>query len=175
MVRTPAWSAFRTAETECAWARQYLPTARALLHRGPHRLHRVLGGVELVRRRHGAPRDHELDPVNVVAELLPRRPAHLVGAVRDHADHADAAVERRDPLRPPPLVAVPARLGKHAPRNQQPRPGVEARGRCLAEAVVGAARVAHRGEALQQRLLHAAEGLHFSSARGDHSIQAATP
>ncbi len=130
-----------------------------LLHRRAHLLHRVLGGVELVAGGHRPARGHDLDLVHVVAQVLPGRLAHLLGSVRDHPGHADAALDGGDPLRATPLVRVPAGLRQRPPRDQHARARVEAALGGLAEAVVRAARVPHGGEALHQGLLHAAEGL----------------
>jgi hypothetical protein len=100
-----------------------------------------------------------------VPEQLARGAAHLVGAVGDHARHADAALHRLDPLRAPALVGVAARLRQRPPGHEHARAGVEPRRDRLAEAVVGAARVAHGGEALGEALLRAAERLGRDQAR----------
>src|SRR3989304_531360 len=73
---------------------------------------RELGRVQLVSRRHGPTRGHHLDLVNVAAELLADRLAHLRLAVGDGADHADAAVDGPDPFGAASLVAVGAGLGE---------------------------------------------------------------
>src|SRR5439155_1683300 len=78
----------------------------SLLHGGAHLGDRELRRVELVGGRHGAAGRHELDLIHVAADLLARRLPHLRLAVGDRADHADAAVDRRDPFGPPAFVVV---------------------------------------------------------------------
>ena len=75
----------------------------------------------LARRRHRAAQGHDLELVDVAADVLARRAAHLVRAVRDEPDHADAAVDRIGPFRAATLVAVPAGLRDVAARDEQPR------------------------------------------------------
>ena len=135
-----------------------------------HLLDGVLRGVQLVARRHGAARGHDLDLVDVVAQGLARGLAHLVGAVRDDADHARAALDGIVPFRPPSLVAVPTRLREVLARDQHARAGMNALRHRLAKAVVGPARIPHRGEALQERLLHAADGLGHDEAGGQEAM-----
>src|SRR6266498_3077995 len=139
---------------------QHVFPHRARLFDGrAHLLHGVLGGVELVGGRHGPARGHDLDLVHVAPELLPGSLAHLVGAVRDDAHHAQAAVDGVDQLGAPPLVAMSSRLREHTSGDEHARPRVHAGPDRFAEAVVGAPRVPHRGESLQKRLLDAPERL----------------
>ena len=77
----------------------------------------------------------------------------------------EAAVDGRGPLRAAPLVAVPARLREDAAGHEHARPRVEPARDGLAEAVVGAAGIAHGREALHERLLHAPERLGHEEAR----------
>jgi len=136
-----------------------LPHGARLFHRGAHLVHRVLRGVELVGGGHGAPRGHDLDLVHVVAELLARRLAHLVGPIGDHPDHTQAAVDGLDPLGAPTLVAVAARLGEGTPGDEQARSRVETACHRLSEAIVGSPRIPHGSEALLEGLLDAPERL----------------
>src|SRR5262245_1780877 len=136
-----------------------------LLDRRAHLGDRELRGVELVRRRHGAAGGHDLDLVDVAAQLLAHRLAHLGLAVGDRADHADAAVDRLDPLGTPPLVAVAAGLGDVAAGDEHARAGIDPLVDGLAEAVVGAAGIAHSREALQEAFFGAPERLGRQEAR----------
>src|SRR5207249_11636022 len=124
-----------------------------LLGRRAHLADRELRGVELVGRRHRAAGRHGLVLIDVAPELLAPGLAHLGLAVGDRADHADAAIDRRDPLRAPPLVAVAAGLRDVVARHEHPRPGVDPFVDGLAESIVGAAGVAPRREPLHQALL----------------------
>src|SRR5207244_401243 len=90
---------------------------------GPHLGDRELCGVELVRRRHGSARRHDLDLVDVAADVLARGPAHLVRPVGDETDHADTAVDRIGPLGAAPLVAVAAGLRDVAAETSRRGPG----------------------------------------------------
>src|SRR4030095_14562420 len=95
--RTPASMARRTAVSEEAWLRTDLPAACAFSPVARLLAARELRRVQLVARRHGAAGGHDLDLVDVPANVLAGGPTHLVGAVGDEADHPDAA---GDPVRP---------------------------------------------------------------------------
>src|SRR5207249_1908482 len=122
---------------------------------------------------------HELDLIHVAADLLARRLPHLRLAVGDRADHADAAVDRRDPFGPPAFVAVAAGLGDVVARDEEPRSRIKAFLDRLAEPIIGAGAVDGQrvGEDRQShRATTLASYIHtFSSARGDHSTWLATP
>src|SRR5438132_705047 len=141
-------------------------TARWTIFGGrAHLADRELRGIELVGRRHGPAGGHDLDLVYVAPELLAHGLAHLGLAVCDRADHADAALDRIDPLGAPALVAVAAGLRDVVARDEHPRPGIDPVVDGLAEPVVGAAGVAHGREPLQQALLGAAQRLGGQEAR----------
>jgi hypothetical protein len=126
---------------------------------------RELRGVELVGGRHRAARGHDLDLVHVAPQLLAHGLAYFGFAVGDRADHADAAVDRIDPLGASPLVAVAAGLGDVAAGDEHARAGIDPLVDGLAEAVVGAAGIAHRREPLHQAFFGAPERLGGQEAR----------
>jgi len=107
-----------------------------------------------------------LDLVDVARRSCSRTAfAHLGLAVRDRADHADAASigathsERRR------LSPVAAGLGDVVAGDEHPRPGIDAFVDRLAKSVVGAAGVAHGREPLRQALLGSTQRLRGQQAR----------
>jgi hypothetical protein len=65
-----------------------------------------------------------------------------------------AAVAGRAGVGPPPRIAVPAGLADRPAGHEEPRPGQVALGDALANAPVGAARVAHGREAAVEHRAH---------------------
>jgi hypothetical protein len=130
-----------------------------------HLGHRELGGVQLVGGRHGAARGHDLDLVDVPAQLLAYRLADFILAVGDRSDHPHAAVDRIGPFSAAPLVAVAAGLRDVVAGDQQPRSREVPFFECETEPVVGAAGVARGREALHQAFFGAPHGAGRDIAR----------
>ncbi len=132
-----------------------LPGLR-LADRGADLLQGELQAVERIVGRGDAARDHELDVVGALAQLVAHRTQHLRHAVDDARDQRDAAAAGADVarIRPAAPVAVAAGLGDALPGDEQARPDEMPRLDRLADAPIGAADVAHRGEAAIEHRPH---------------------
>ena len=118
-----------------------------LLDGGADLLDGELDAVDPVGGRGDAAAEHELDVVRAAADLLARGAAHLGHAVADPAAHGHGVgrLERHAPAGA--LVGVAAGLGERLAAEDEARPGEQPLLDGLGEAPIGAADVAHGGEA----------------------------
>ena len=116
-----------------------------------------LQGIERIVGRGDAARAHDLHLVGALAHLLAHQLAHLVGAVGDrHAvDHGVAAAAgRAGDVGAAARIAVAAGRADGAAGDEEARAGDQAGLDGGLDAPVGAAGVAHRGEAAVDHALH---------------------
>src|SRR5262249_18371571 len=122
---------------------------RSLLDRRADLVRCVLQTLERIVGRGHTAGHHDLDVVHTLAQLLSRGAAAFVHPARDteRERHRVAARAGLTRVGAPPRIAVPARLADWPARHEEPRSRQVALRHALANAPVGAARVAYGREA----------------------------